>query len=154
MERSSAARLALTAVEKKREQPGRNISMQSHLLPSAGPGLTAVKRGRRRHIEAVLAPHPHREAPVQHGQTAYRTPTAGGLLRGVLAVASLSSWWPGSAARPEAQSAADVAVDAAEQAAEVRSPGRGAAGSDMQARDLLTLPLESACDFCQVKQLA
>ena len=114
--------------------------MQSHLLPSAGPGLTAVKRGRRRHIEAVLAPHPHREAPAQQGQTTYRTPTAGGLLRGVLAVASLSSWWPGTAARPETQSAADVVVDAAEQAVEVRPVVWKAAGIEVQAHDLLTLP--------------
>ena len=100
--------------------------MQSHLLPCTGSGLTAVRRGRRRHIEAVLAPHPHQEAPPQPGQTTYRTPTPGGLLRGVLAVASLSSWWPGSAARPEAQSADDAVADAAEQVAEVRPAGWGA----------------------------
>ena len=128
--------------------------MQSHLLPSTGPGLTAVKRGRRRHIEAVLAPPPHREAPAQQGQTTYRTPTAGGLLRGVLAVASLSSWWPGTAARPEAQSAADVVVDAAEQAVEVRPAAWKAAGIEVQARDLLTLPQSQHADFCQLEQLA
>lgn len=92
--------------------------MQAQISPGPGPCLTAVRRSRRPHIEAVLAPHPHREAVRQ--QTSYRTPSTGGLLRGVLGLASFSSWWPGTTAKPEAEQAADVMADAAERVVAVR----------------------------------
>jgi len=110
--------------------------------------VTACRRNRRCRVrtEAVLAPHPARDAPGQHAQTAYRTPAVGGLLRGVLAATGFSQWWPGTAARTASQQAAEVVVDAAKRATAVRPVAPAARRAQEQTGPADTAP-ESACEW-------